>query len=157
MSAKLGIKMIEMYEDMVRKDFAKLTQGAEVIMLKMKAQIKEQVREDFGLLDLVNQERELSMQLAQVQGKLKDLNRETYDMSKRTYKTIVDAEVDRRIEQQFPLLASINETRDEVIRSIKLSGVDDGIAEVFKALPETISKLQRSIEVGATKVEALPL
>ena len=147
MTKKLGIKMIEMYENMIEDDFRDLFDKVRNNLDELKDIELQKVYEEDGMLGLLQEKNQLEIDLKHVEDKLNVYLRATYRkvpvLGKCTAVTNAEFTAYGRVRQQTNYDAILT-AKKAIIRKLRLSEVSDTITPVFEELPGILKELQES-------------
>lgn len=139
MAKGMGINMIHMYCEMVDDEFKPVIAMLEARTAGMKNIVETQVKKDFGVYDLIMKKAALETKLKEIDKQIKDnLHGRWYGND---YRSVVDDEVKRRLEELNQPLAKARETMNSLKKSIKLTTAPGQISGVFDLLTEEVKTL----------------
>lgn len=148
MSKQMGIKMIEMYVEMVNKEFHPLMAELDVREMALKEKIETQVKKKFGIYDMMVEREHLKLQLAEIDNKLSSWERRSYISGK--YATKVEYAVEAEMEKlRNGLGKQIQDTKKGAIKSIRLMGTSAEVVAIFKDIGKQMADM-------STQLRALP-
>lgn len=143
--AQIGIGMIEMYVDLITKDFEPILVELAAYESRLKEQVIEEVRRDMGIADLILQRAELRATLEELDTKIARVEGNKYDSN-----NPLDSEVKSRLSKRLNGTSKeVHEVINNLIRRVKLAGVSTEMKNVFEQIPKVLEELK-------TKVKSLP-
>ena len=142
--AKLGISMIEMYCNMVREQFGPILSELRGRDAELKSKIEIEVKKELGIYDLYVKQAKFKVQLAEIERELKGWETKTHTPS--GYMNPVEEKVNVILNKsKNGLRKDVEKEMNEMIFSIKLSGIDSNTQAVFDKLPRIIDKFTEKV------------
>lgn len=142
--AKLSIKMIEMYTNMINEQFQPLFTQLNNREIQIKKKVETEVKKELGIYKLYVRFEELKLEMAEIKRQLKGWEETVYDSNTMRRESPIDSMVRERMDKiQNGYKKKLTQVRDELIFAIKLSGVDDTVKETFARLPRMVAKLTK--------------
>ena len=160
MAKTLGIKQIEMYENMIREDFAPLITILTSRTTGIRDNVGKQVKKDFGVYDLLAEKATLKERIKEIEQKTESLTEQKYHKApngKYVWTSDLDEEVDRRLEELNEPLSTAKKAKEEIVREIRLSSVPTDIKTIFTRSEKVIKQLAKEVaKLPAIDVEVVP-
>lgn len=145
MSKTLGIGMIEMYTKMIKTEFQPLISSLQARRTVEKANTEIEVRKELGIYDLTVKKFKLEAQLDEIKRQLQTYEDTNYKRGK--YVSKIDEVVNAKMaERKNGLLAKTEKIRNDLIKRVKLAGVNADVKEIFEDLPALLEPLQKEIK-----------
>jgi hypothetical protein len=145
MAKTLGIGMIEMYTKMIKTEFEPLISNLEARRTVEKANTEVDVRKELGIYNLTVKKFKLQAELDEIKRQLKTYEDTNYQQGK--YVSKIDEVVSAKMaERKNGLLAKTEKIRNDLIKRVKLAGVNADIKEVFEDLPALLEPLEKEIK-----------
>ena len=145
MGKGLSLGMINMYTDLVEKEYEPLIGMLKAKAEAMKSHIEIQVKKDFGIYDLLAELEAKEIRCQEIKDKLKEFNNEYWSGSGHLCK--VDQEVNRRVREMFTPLAAAEIAQENALKKIKLMGAGDDVKKIFENLTTEISLMTESYKL----------
>lgn len=147
----MTVSMIKMYEQMIEDDFDPIIKILQARGNAVKDTVIVDVKKDLGVYDLLTRKAKLELELAEVKEQIERKTKAVRvpDATSWEYKSPIDLEVERRMEEINAPLTEAKRFRDGLMREIKLSTGTPEVRAVFGKLPA-------EIEEWKTKVTRLP-
>lgn len=144
MGKGLSLGMIEMYVDLVKKEYEPLISMLKAKSEAMKSKIEIQVKKDFGIYNMLAELEAIDIRREEIKDKLKEFNNNYWSSSGNLCK--VDQEVNRRVREMFTPLAEAEIAQEAALKKIKLMGAGDDVKKIFDNLTEEIRLLTDSFK-----------
>ena len=158
MAKALGIKQIEMYENMIEEDFAPLITILRSRTMGIRGSVEKQVKKDFGVYDLLAEKAALTERIVEIEKQTKKLTEtrghHNTTSGKWEYISEIDKEVNRKLEELNEPLSTARKSKDEVVRGIRLSSIPTDIKTLFTRSEKILKQLNKeakklpAIDVG---------
>lgn len=145
MGKGLSLGMIEMYIELVKKEYEPLINMLKAKSEAMKSHIEIQVKKDFGIYDLLAEYEAIEIRREEIKDKLADFNNNYWSNSKNLCK--VDREVERRLREMFTPLVEAEIAQENALKKIKLMGAGDDVKKIFENLTEEIKLMSESYKI----------
>jgi len=160
MAKTLGIKQIEMYENMIKEDFAPLITILTSRTTGIEDKVEKQVKKDLGVYDLLAEKAALEERIKEIEQKTKSLTGKNFhkEANGRFISTSeLTEEIDRRLEELNEPLSTAKKAKNEIIREIRLSSVPTDIKTIFTRSGKIIKQLTKEIaKLPAIDFRAVP-
>jgi len=160
MAKTLGIKQIEMYENMIKEDFAPLITILTSRTTGIEDKVEKQVKKDLGVYDLLAEKAALEERIKEIEQKTKSLTGKNFhkEANGRFISTSeLTEEIDRRLEELNEPLSTAKKAKNEIIREIRLSSVPTDIKTIFTRSGKIIKQLAKEIaKLPAIDFRAVP-
>jgi len=144
MGKGLSLGMIEMYVDLVKKEYEPLISMLKAKSEAMRSKIEIQVKKDFGIYNMLAELEAIDIRREEIKDKLKEFNDNYWSSNGNLCK--VDQEVNRRVREMFTPLAEAEIAQEAALKKIKLMGAGDDVKKIFDNLTEEIRLLTDSFK-----------
>lgn len=141
----MTISMIKMYEDMIEQDFDPIIKILKARGEAVKDTVVVDVKKDLGVYDLLMRKAKLELELAEIKEQVERKTKSVRIMGTFDYKSPIDIEVERRMEEINAPLSEAIRFRDGLLRQIKLSSGTPEVRAVFEKLPEEINQWKERV------------
>jgi hypothetical protein len=112
--------------------------------LQIRNEIEIKVKKELGIYDLYVRHDQLKLELNEIKNQLKKWEETNYNPDTQRRESPIDSMVRERMDQiQNGYKQKLLKARDDLIYSVKLSGVDEKIKETFERLPQLITDLSK--------------
>ena len=138
MSAKLGIKMIEKYEQMVREDFSGLFNQLEDRERKIEDEIEVIVKKELGIYDLYVQKAKKQLELDELEAQIDKWEKHKWNEPSRLQKAI-DAKMKVVMNGERDRL---EEARTESLRNVRLMAIDADMRDCLRDVTKVVKELK---------------
>jgi len=145
--AVIGIDKINMYVGLVNDEFGPLLRAIQADEAELKEHLTREARLDLGIYDLHKEKIEISLRLAEIEDQLKEYEKPQFitGIVGRTCKLDMLVK-DKMDAHSNGANKKIKDAHKEMVKRIKLSGISEDIAKVFKDLPKEIKKLETTLK-----------
>ena len=151
MSKVLGIKMIEMYEDMIKNDFEPLMDTCRNHIYDTQEEVLDELEKQHPLSAKLTELRELHDRCEVLVEDLTNVISKSYYNSPfngSNYLTKIEQKSFQECEKNSPhaiLYRTLEEARNGLLRRIRLSGLSGDVADVFADLPALFKSFQDKV------------
>jgi hypothetical protein len=155
---QMSLKMIEMYIDLIKDEFAPLFDFYRVQNQNLREEVKNQVRKDLGIYKTVLELSALEKKVGELKMKVDEWEGKTYVNGEHISK--IEIEVRRRMrEDENNPLVKIEEKMNGIIKGVKLAGCASEVRETFKEIAKFVASEQSRIKSlpKAKKIGAIEL
>lgn len=141
-SKGLGITMINMYCDMIDNEFSPIIAMLEARTSGIKPVITRRVKKELGIYDLLAKKAALEEEIEEIKRQLESQTRDRWNERLHSWSNVVDAEVERRLEELNEPLGEATRMMESLKKTIKLSTAPVQVAALFERLSEEMKGLK---------------
>ena len=142
MATKLGIRMIEKYEEMVRDDFRPLEQELERREEMIREEVTVIVKKELGIYDDYVRKAQIELELEEIEKRLRKWEENEYGPYG-GWKSKLDIAVVRKTDEILGgERAKLEEARDEAKANVRLMAIDDDMRDEMRRVRTTVRELK---------------
>ena len=120
MAKQIGVQMIEMYCNMVKKNFAPILDELNLEEIALKKAIEIEVKKEIGVYDLYMEKAKMQLRYDEINRQLKR-HEERYRNDAGDYATDIEREVNMRLlKQRSKFQSEVEKIKEDLIYKIKL-------------------------------------
>ena len=142
MGKGLSKGMIDMYIEMVEKEYSPLISMLEAKTSALAPRIAKQVKKDLGVYNLLMEEKALETRLKEIKGELKAFTNRPYvwlNNGHREGRNKIDEEIHNRLNALNAPLCQAKAAKDAVVKNIKLMAAGDDVKLIFTNMAAEIA------------------